>query len=44
LTGKGPNAVLMAVQRIFLKIPLEELSGALIVVDDWRTRIRRPPG
>ena len=43
LTRKGPKGVLAAVQRVCAEHPLEELGGCLVVADDWRTRVRRPP-
>lgn len=43
LSKQGPRAVTAAVQRVLMHLTPVEMQGSLIVVDDWRTRVRRPP-
>jgi hypothetical protein len=43
LSRQGPKAVTAAVQRVLMHLRPVEMEGCLIVVDDWRTRVRRPP-
>ena len=41
--SRGRQAVLTVLSRVVREYPLDTLKGCLVVADETRTRIRRPP-